>query len=275
MKFFLKLVIVLCLFGCISSFATETERRRKSNQLRSLAKQYIQGSSEWLALIDRAIEMDPNNPEALRSRAVWAIKTGSYIYCFELLDRAVKIDPQYLEVRAAYKLFSARNYLEGIKDLKAYDALNKQPDFIMDHSVQYCLGIAYKELGEYKKAILEFNKAIVIKNQMEKTNPDIWTYYFRGLCFYKLGDYKRALKDFNYLIELFPQCPEAYYYLGKTYLKLGNKEMLMQSFILAKKFYANHIRWDKYLEQFDPVYLADIKHAISQNHEVNNQVLTH
>ncbi|MBN1365044.1 MAG: tetratricopeptide repeat protein [Syntrophaceae bacterium] len=64
-------------------------------------------------------------------------------------------------------------------------------------------GIAYGNLGKYKKAIADFNKAIKLSQK------DANVYYNRGIAYLKIGNHKKAKKDFNKAIELNPRYAKA------------------------------------------------------------------
>ena len=50
-------------------------------------------------------------------------------------------------------------------------------------------------------------------------------YGYRGIAYIKLGQYQRAIEDYNAAIRLKPDYAEAYNSRGIAYLKQGNKEM--------------------------------------------------
>ena len=52
-------------------------------------------------------------------------------------------------------------------------------------------GIAYADLGQYQRAIEDYNEAIRLK-------PDYaMAYSNRGIAYSKLGQYQRAIEDYN------------------------------------------------------------------------------
>ncbi len=60
------------------------------------------------------------------------------------------------------------------------------------------------ELGDYRSAIEDYNKAIKIIPKFAEA------YYGRGLAKGKLGDYRGAIEDYNKAIKIIPKFADAY-----------------------------------------------------------------
>ena len=74
-------------------------------------------------------------------------------------------------------------------------------------------GIAYYDLGNYKQAIEDYNRAIEIK-------PDYAdAYYNRGIAYNGLGNYRQAIEDYNRAIEIKPGYAKAYINRGNAYYR--------------------------------------------------------
>jgi tetratricopeptide (TPR) repeat protein len=79
----------------------------------------------------------------------------------------------------------------------------------------YKRGDAYYEMGEYSKAIAEYNKAI-------ETNPNHALAYFnRAYAYGEIGNYDKAIADYSKIIELNPGDAQAYYNRGLDYYNNG------------------------------------------------------
>jgi tetratricopeptide (TPR) repeat protein len=77
-------------------------------------------------------------------------------------------------------------------------------------------GIAYKNVGNFDKAMCDYNKAI-----------EIDPYYFeayinRGNVYTERGDFDHAVFDYTKAIEMDPLNPETYYNRGRAYQLKGN-----------------------------------------------------
>ena len=75
----------------------------------------------------------------------------------------------------------------------------------------YNRGIAYKNKGQYERAISDYTKALEI-------NPrDADTYYNRGITYRNKGQYDKAITDFTKGIEINPRDARAYNNRGIVY----------------------------------------------------------
>jgi protein O-mannosyl-transferase len=77
-------------------------------------------------------------------------------------------------------------------------------------------GIAYAKLGQYQRAIEDFNKAISI------SSANIYSYNCRGIVYAKLGQDQRAIDDFNTAVRLNPDYADAYHNRAFFYLNQKN-----------------------------------------------------
>ncbi len=170
------------------------------------------------------------------------------------LRKVLLLKPIPLENKVQYILGKAyynkgRYYLDlSIEYLK--DSINA--GFIQDDSFKY-LGLAYGELGMYKKAVYYFLKALSNK-------PDDMLYLVLGQTYYKMENmstsekylldalesthdfsieqkcrfllgkiyldenkFDKALKQYNKILEKNRNSADAHYYLGEIYSKLNKK----------------------------------------------------
>ena len=79
-------------------------------------------------------------------------------------------------------------------------------------------GVTYNELGESRKAIQEYDKAIQLDPK------DARAYNNRGAAYRKLGEHQRAIHDYDKAIQLDPNDGYAYYTRGFTYVELGEHQ---------------------------------------------------
>ena len=79
-------------------------------------------------------------------------------------------------------------------------------------------GLAYRNRGEYDKAIAGFTEAIRLDRK------DASAFRWRGRAYEKRGDRGKAIADFTDVIRLNPNDAQAYYWRGGAYQKEGDCE---------------------------------------------------
>lgn len=111
----------------------------------------------------------------------------------------------------------------GTKLQKTIDYLNEairlNPDFA-DAYIQR--GIVYADMKKYQRAIMDYDKAIILKLRDRSSTPNRATAYNnRGSAYGNLGEHDKAIRDYNTAIRLNPD--EAVYYndKGSAYGKHG------------------------------------------------------
>ena len=111
------------------------------------------------------------------------------------------------------------NYRQAIEDLNR--AIEIKPDYVMAYTSR---GVAYIYLGNYRQAIEDLNRGIVIRPSYAEA------YNNRGLAYNGLGNYRQAIEDFNRAIAIRPSYAEAYNNRGLAYNGLGNYKQAIEDF---------------------------------------------
>ncbi len=101
------------------------------------------------------------------------------------------------------------------------NAINLKPDFAEAFINR---GLAYYELGQYKRAIEDYDQAIRWKPERAAS------YNNRGIAYAKTGDYKRAIEDYDQAILLKPNYSLAYNNRGSAYLSLNQYEQAIENY---------------------------------------------
>ena len=110
------------------------------------------------------------------------------------------------------KLLEENNYIEILKKCNDLLQINEK-----DSKAYFYKGKTYYNLGEYKKSIESYNKAI----EFTPEQFNVYNYNNRGLSKAGLKQYKEAIKDYNKAIEQEPNYSNAFNSRGvsKYYLK--------------------------------------------------------
>lgn len=82
----------------------------------------------------------------------------------------------------------------------------------------YNRALARYALGEYQKAVDDFNLAL------DNENDKISTFYNRGIAKDALGDYAGAAEDYSRVLEIDPGIAQGYFRRGESLHKLGRTE---------------------------------------------------
>lgn len=145
----------------------------------------------------------------------------------ESLSKAVKIDP---ENKTAFVLLSSIYYKEGNYKDTIDNLLKSNVLEVPNSKYNYLIGTCYFNIDDYKNCIKHLNAVKYEDNDLMKHVRDLLL--AKAYCLNE--DYKQALKVFNRLLNVKDEFKgnliEFNYYLGLTYLKLGeldkaNKEL--------------------------------------------------
>ncbi len=110
--------------------------------------------------------------------------------------------------------------------IKLYTAsLSFNPKIVEDYIKR---GNAYGYIGEYDKAIADYDEAIKLKPEYAKA------YCRRGNAYCKKREYDKALKDYNEVLKREPDYAEAYSARGEAWLHLKEWERARADLTFAK-----------------------------------------
>jgi tetratricopeptide (TPR) repeat protein len=101
-------------------------------------------------------------------------------------------------------------------------------------SIYHKRGISYRLLGEYRRAIEDFDQALALSPE------DAYIYGSRGVAYSYSEDYQQALRDFNRVLELDPQSAWSYASRGKTYHFLKGYQQALEDFDRALALNPNY-----------------------------------
>lgn len=153
-----------------------------------------------------------------------------------VLKRAKPEEPEYEEgvefLDEGNKLFNEKKYEEAISSYMKF--LEKNPSAFQVH---YNLGNCYKELGQYEKALEEYN--IVIARLKEKKQDlkgdELAGKVFAGIgeVYVKKGDFISAQENFKQSLDINPKDEVLAYNVGEIYFSSGKVDEAIQFFTLS------------------------------------------
>ena len=119
-----------------------------------------------------------------------------------------------------------KNPDEAKEYIKLYTAsLTFNPKIVEDYIKR---GNAYSYIGEYGKAIADYDHAIKLKPNYAKA------YYHRGVAYGEKREYNKAIKDYNEVIKREPDYAEAYSARGGVWLHLKEWEKAKSDLTFAR-----------------------------------------
>ncbi len=101
-------------------------------------------------------------------------------------------------------------------------------------SIYHKRGITYRLLGEFRRAIEDFDRALELSPDDERI------YGSRGIAYSFNESYEHALRDFNKALELDPQSSWTYASRGKTYHLLKEYQQALEDFDRALELNPNY-----------------------------------
>ena len=127
-------------------------------------------------------------------------------------------------------------------------------------------GNAYSYIGEYDKAIADYNEAIKLKPNYAKA------YCRRGVAYCKKREYNKAIKDYNAVIKREPDYAEVYGVRGEAWLHLKEWEKARTDLIFARNaevdivalFYNNYESVEDFEEKNNVLLPKDIAAMLMQ-----------
>ncbi len=128
-------------------------------------------------------------------------------------NRFGKLQPDIAPVAYYNRGDAYRDRGEYSRAIADYDqALNLKPEYV---DAYFDRGNAYLQKGEYDHAIADYDQVL-------KRKPDyVDAYTVRGLAFTHKGEYDRAIADYDQALNLKPEYVDAYFDRGNAYLQKG------------------------------------------------------
>lgn len=174
--------------------------------------------------LDRAIDLNPQYIDALIMRGLAYDALGEYPRAISDFDRAIELSPRNTNAFNNRGMTNCKlgNYQGAINDFNMAVEINPR-----NASAYNNRGNAYFSLESYKQAIMDYNRAIELNHQNSRA------YNNRGNAYKNMGDFKQAILDLTKAIELNPQNAKVYYTRGSSYMNLGKDQQALDDFRMA------------------------------------------
>lgn len=184
-------------------------------------------------LSQRIENFESQDSEEYAEYSSWINKSGDFERGFKFLNKAVELDPKlHLGYRGWIRLRKMRDFDKALDDFNRLDSLT--PNFVdapWGEDIDFLRGECFFGKKEYQKAIELFNRNI--QNQKEDW-ADIQSFVYLGLCEYELGNYEKAISEFQRALKQSEYTPESFFGMAKAYQKLGQIEKAKENILKAE-----------------------------------------
>lgn len=164
--------------------------------LLGLIKQRLQQFDEGITIINRAIELDPNNADNYNNIALCYANLGQYDLAKNNLDKAISIKNNYLYYNnLALQYRQTRDYDRAIELFEKAIEINESQDPQLWNN----LGGIYGELKDLKKAEECFLKASEIDPEFSASHVDL------AFTYHLMGDWVKGFQEYEWRVKHFKQ----------------------------------------------------------------------
>ncbi len=187
----------------------------------------------------RAIELNPNNPNAHRGLAQYFVSNARFDEALAEIERARELDPVSLGINSdkGWYLHFARKPDEAIAQLRK--TLELDPNFAVAHFV---LGNAYELRGDYDRAIAEYQTNIALSEPLSSRLGSL------GHAYAMTGRKKEARQILSQLNEFSRHGYVSPYHTALVYVALGERDAALA---WLEKAYNDHF-WMTAFLKVDP-----------------------
>jgi tetratricopeptide (TPR) repeat protein len=170
--------------------------------------------------------------------SLWNIKANLYFdnndtpNAIYSLEKAIHINPDPEYMKSLGSLYAeTKNPLA----LSIADSLLNNPGDHAQEQALFIKGVFYSSADDKIKAISYFDTCLSLNYN------DMFSYREKAMCLYDLNKYKDALIVLQKAISIKSSYDEAYYWMGRCYEKLGNKNEAISDYQTALQIDNNYI----------------------------------
>ncbi|GAA3963071.1 tetratricopeptide repeat protein [Hymenobacter antarcticus] len=220
-------------------------------------------SPQWGQYCDSLIAACPNIAYAYQQKAMPLIKCGDYAKAFPLVNKAVELDAnRWLAYRGFLKCIFTKDYTGAIADFQRVAKL-KPNGREMDHTYSFFEGVSELELGNYKRAETAFAHDMALQRGTDGTGEIHFnTLFYAGMVAAASKQHAQAELYLQQCLKVYPQYPEANYYLALTYRAQGRPALARQHLEAAQRALTGGYRLNE-----DNIFYANYPGQITE-HEV-------
>jgi tetratricopeptide (TPR) repeat protein len=249
---------------------TSEERDSMEMRIAQEINRMYEGSLIRQSKFDTLIALNDQNEEYFRKKSFKYSRRGEFDKGFPLIEQAIKLDPMNALYFTSWQmLFLYRNYEKALEDLQYYDDISEGVNYVWGENVNYLKGLAYKQMGMYDEAVVEFDKCI--KHEGDGTSE--YVYVYRGISNLRHECLEDAVLDFEKAIAKYANCTMAYVYMGEALINLLEVEEARSFLNVAEDLLCKHEKkTHPYFEVFDEVQLVQIYDLLDRASELQKSL---
>jgi tetratricopeptide (TPR) repeat protein len=194
---------------------------------RGLAKFSAEDTTGALKDFSKAVETNPYIPDGYVNRAMVYYHQGSFEKALDDVESAIRLRPD------EGSLYMNRGIIRyQLDDLKGtMRDFNKFTDLEPRNALGYNnRGILRAEIGDLDGAINDLSRVLALREE-----EDLLTLYYRGMLYKEKGEFRKALSDFNVVAEAYPDFAPVYMNRAGVKQALGQDEAAQLDYNTAMK----------------------------------------
>lgn len=218
-NFWMIILLMIFLFLFLSCQRSATKRSKTSWHHFNWGRIYFEQGKvpEAISEVEKAIRMDPKNPEFYQFLGYIYFTSGKYEKAEETYLKALKINPNLTEVRNHLgSLYMATNRFD--KALHEFQTILKDKFYPTPWVIYYNLSELYQKENQLEKAISNLRKALEI-------NPKYYrAHYELAEILNRLGETTEAIFEYRVAENAYQKDPDFHFSFAMAYLKAGDHE---------------------------------------------------
>ena len=204
---------------------------------------YFQQNNEnekALHTIEQFIKSDSLNDRLWNMKAAFYNETDDTMQAIRSLEKAIWLKPS-----PSYFLSLGQLYAEtkNAAALRVANQLDHIPAAGYADQAQFIRGLYYSFSGDYHKAITYFDQCIQLNFY------DMFAYREKAIALYNLKNYKEALQVLQTSITVKPGFDEGYYWSGRCYEKLNDKNKAIENYKTALQLDSSFVEAQQALDK--------------------------
>ena len=224
---FFILITALALLSC----SRDTDRADVSDGSGNIAKDAGNADDKKASKV--------SNIDGMLSEARGLCLHDDYKEAIRICEDVLDIDADNIGAIVIYGMCESGRGMYDIGNSYYFQATSLMPVSSDDHAYR---GIAWMHLGDYKRAVVDYDISIDI----DPGNSLAYTY--RGVNYMKLNDIESAIKDFETAIEISPEYALAYFNRGRAYEQLQEYDAAISDYEKALEIDPEMHRAEKILK---------------------------